>query len=158
MGTCLVRLRVEEVSGRSTVTDSSGMRLFDSGTRARGSSYQYAFVGAGVFTYRDALHPTLTGKVSVPARVSPPSGRLSTTFGVTWATAAPPSGFVYDVQIRRPGTSGWKIWRKSQTISTTSFVQDRGTGTYSFRARVRKLADATHSGWSPVASIAVTVT
>jgi alpha-tubulin suppressor-like RCC1 family protein len=139
-----------------TATDATGMGLFDSGVLPSRAYFDFFFTGAGTFRYLDTAHPTLTGTVSVPAEVSPSTGGVSTTFTVRWATSAPASGFVYDVQIRRPGATTWKMWKRSQTILTALFTRHSAAGTYSFRARVRKVADATHSGWSPAASISVT--
>ena len=120
------------------VTDTTGMGYFSSGTIAPTGTHQFAFTAAGNYPYRSTLGPTgMTGSVTVPMVVSPTSGATTTSFLVTWAAMAPPSGYVVDVQIRRPGGS-WSDWRMNQTTTSTTFVPDAGTGTYEFRARLRR--------------------
>jgi hypothetical protein len=57
----------------------------------------------------------------------------------TWASAAPPAGYVFDVQIARPGDP-FVDWKMGVTITSSSFTPDDGVGSYSFRARLRKPA------------------
>jgi streptogramin lyase len=137
-----------------SATDSSGMNLF-SGARSPVSYSSFAFSAAGVYPYADTLDPVSTGTIKVPALVSPASGTTTTTFTVTWASAPPAVGFVSDVQIRRPGAGSFTKWMTGQTGTNASFVPDAGTGSYSFRARLRKQEDFTVSGWSPAATITV---
>ena len=121
------------------VTDTTGMGYFGSGTIAPAGTYQFTFAAAGNFPYRSTLGPSgMTGSVSVPGVVAPTTGGTSTTFTVTWASAPLPSGYVVDVQIRRPGTSTWTNWRLNQTGTSTTFIPDAGTGTYEFRARLKR--------------------
>ncbi len=119
------------------VTDTTGMGLFGSGTIAPTGTHQFTFAAAGNYPYRSTLGPSnMTGSVSVPMVVSPTTGGTSTSFGVTWASAPLPAGYVVDVQLRRPGSSTWTNWRLNQTGTNTTFVPDAGTGTYEFRARL----------------------
>src|SRR5207302_8090615 len=60
-----------------TATDSSGMGLFDSGSKSIVSYFSFAFPAAGSYAYRDTLHPTLTGTAKVPLAVRPTSGTTS---------------------------------------------------------------------------------
>jgi plastocyanin len=136
------------------VTDTSGMGYFGSGTIAPAGTYEFTFAAAGNFPYRSTLGPgNMTGSVSVPMVVSPTTGGTSTSFTVTWASAPLPAGYVADVQIRRPGTSTWSNWRLNQTVTSTTFVPDAGTGTYEFRARLKNpgLGSAAYS--SPFAIV-----
>jgi hypothetical protein len=87
--------------------------------------------------------------------VSPARGTSATTFTVTWASATAPSGYVYDIQIKRPGTTSFVSWKMGQTARLTTFTPDRGAGTYGFRARLRKTSNGRASGYSPVKSISV---
>jgi plastocyanin len=142
--------------GTHNATDRSGMGLFASGNKGAGTSYSFAFVGAGTYPYRCTLHPTVhSGTVKVPVLISPGSGRRTTSFTVTWASATAPSGHVYDVQIKRPGSTAFTNWKTAQTARSASFVPDAGTGTYTFRARLRKPAVAKASAYSAVKSINV---
>lgn len=137
-----------------TVTDSSGMGLFDSGSKAPGSSYVVTLTGAGSYSVVDSLSAK-TSTIKVTMTASPSTGRLTTTFTITWASVAPPAGYVEDIQIRRPGSTSYVDWRINQTTTTASFLPDGGTGTYSFRARLRNTANGKTSRWSPIASITV---
>lgn len=141
---------------RHAVIDTSGMGLFDSGPRDPGGTFTVTFVDAGSYAYADPLHPTMTGVVRVPVTALPATGTTSSSFTITWGAGTAPSGFVSDVQVRRPGTTRWRNWRVSQVSPSTIFVPDLGAGTYSFRARLRNLATGAASGWSAVTPIAVT--
>jgi plastocyanin len=145
-------------SATHTVSDSSGMGLFDSGTRSPGSSYAFRFAGAGSYAYSDKLHPTMTGRITVPVTASPASGGKTTAFTVRWGSAAAPAGYVYDVQVRKPGTAVFANWLLGRSSASASFTANAGAGTYTFQARLRRTSNAKFSGWSPAASISVTST
>jgi plastocyanin len=136
-----------------TVTDATRMRLFDSGVMPAGSTFAFTFTAAGAYPYASALQPSMRGLVTVPLAVSPVSGGVTATFTVRWATAVPP-GYVADVQVARPGGPFVK-WRTSQTTGSATFVPNAGSGTYTFRAQLRRLSNGRTSGWSPVAMIQV---
>jgi hypothetical protein len=134
-----------------SVTDRSGLDLFDSGLRGKGYVFRYRFAGAGAYTATDVATGH-TGTVSVPVTASPASGGTSTTFTVTTSSSAAPAGYAYETQILRPGATGWVHWRAG---ISNAFVPDAGVGTYSFRARLQRKSNGATSGWAPVASIAV---
>jgi plastocyanin len=137
-----------------TATDGTGMALFDSGLVDEGGpSLSYTYEAAGVYRFVCTLHAEMTGQVSVPVGAWPATGGLGRSFTVRWARAAAPSGFVYDVQIHRPG-GVWKPWRTGVTSLVDGFVPDRGAGRYRFRARMW-LPGEGRAKWSPVATIAV---
>jgi arylsulfatase A-like enzyme/plastocyanin len=138
-----------------TVTDSSGMGLFSSGPASAGSTYQFTFFAAGSYRYACSIHPAMGGALQVSPVVAPAGGNLATEFMVTWAAWGAPAGYVYDVQIKRPGAT-WRTWRGGQTGPMASFVADSGPGTYAFRARIRNTLVAKASLWSLVRSIEVT--
>jgi uncharacterized repeat protein (TIGR01451 family) len=136
-----------------TATDPTQMQLFDSGMQSAIFLFQHQFTAAGRYRVSDV--PTgFNGQVSVPLKLKPASGSVSTGFKLTWATGAPPAGFVYDVQIMRPGTSTWVYWKSDTTLSKASFIADAGPGTYQFRSRLRRVTGGA-SGWSGAKSIAV---
>ncbi len=138
-----------------TVTDSTGMELFDSGTSDPGGTFTFVFTGAGAYAYTCSLHPSMTGTIKVPVSASPTFGGTTTAFAIAWASADPPPRLVYDLQIHRPDSAGWTKWRWSQIGRSAAFVPDVGPGTYSFRARLREPAMAKRSGWSTGLSIIV---
>ena len=140
-----------------TVTDNTGMGLYDSGSLAAGSSFSYAFVSAGNYTFRCSIHPNqMRGSVQIPVAVSPTGGQVVTPFAITWASGPPPSGYVYDVQIRRAGSTTWQFFRQSAVTTSASFTPDAGVGTYSFQARIRHVASGRAAAFSTPISISVT--
>ena len=97
----------------------------------------------------------MTGTVHVPIAVSPLKGHRATLFTITWAAGAAPSGFVYYVEIRRPGERHWKSWETGVTSNSHRFKPDAGVGRYRFRARLRKVSIDQHSNYSIDKSIDV---
>lgn len=139
-----------------TVTDNSGMNLFDSGAVPPGGTYARAWTAAGRYAIQSTLDANYRGSVWLPLNLSPTTGAASTNFTVTWATAAQPAGFVSDVDIQRPGSTAWVPWRTGQTALSAAFVPDAGQGTYSFRARLRNTANGRATAYTVAASILVT--
>ncbi len=133
---------------RHSVTDATGMSLFDSGLRGHDRSYLRRFSAAGTYRVVDAGTGRLQ-QIQVPMKAQSQLGRIR----ITWSIAAPPRGFVFDVQIRRPGASSFARL-KHGTTSTTSTLLARH-GTYSFRARLRRLSANRACGWSPSASVTI---
>jgi streptogramin lyase len=134
-------------AGSHAVSDKSGMGLFGSGNHTLVSYYPFRFIAAGNYPYTD----TATAKaatIAVPPIAAPSTGTTGTTFKVTWAIATAPTGYTYDVQIKRPA-SGYANWQAGVSASHATFVPDAGSGTYAFRARLRHTADNTASGYSP---------
>jgi plastocyanin len=137
-----------------TVTDSTGLGLFDSGSLAAGSSFRYFFNGAGNYAYACSIHPSMTANVRVPVVVTPLSGDESTEFTVKWAGDFAPTGYVFDIQIKRPGDP-WADWRIDQTVNTDTFMPDDGPGTYAVRARYRNSATGETNQYSKPVTIIV---
>lgn len=137
-----------------TVTDASGMGLYDSGSvGVGGASFAVTVQGAGEYRFTCIPHPWMGGHIAVPMRVQPRRGTHTDVFAATWATVAPDDGFVYDVELRRPGQH-WRAWLSDQTSTGASFELRAGDGTYRFRARLRSLASGA-ADWSPVTPVAV---
>ncbi len=137
-----------------TATDSSGMELYDSGSVGAGEpSTWYTFPAAGVYRFTCTPHVEMGGRVAIPMRVSPASGGPHRTFHVTWASIAAPEGFVYDVQIQKPGKD-WADWRSGVVGRKTSFTPNAGKGKYRFHARMRSL-DGGEAFWSAEAVIKI---
>jgi hypothetical protein len=138
-----------------TVTETD-LSLFDSGAMPAGSTFSFYPLAAGIYDYECTIHPTLmTGTVIVPVKAEPLSGGVSTEFTITWAADHAPSGFAFDVQIRRPGSTRWKPWLILQNQNASGFVPDAGVGTYSFRARYHNTTTDAKSRYSPPQSITV---
>ena len=144
-------------SGNRThsVTDNSGMGLFDSGSQTMGALYTFKLVAAGNYNIYCTIHPSMTATIRVPLLITPLSGNLNTTFTVQWADGRPPSGYVYDVQIQRPGSSDWETWKDGVTSASAAFKADSGRGTYSFRSRITNVGNGESSWYSEDTSIDV---
>jgi streptogramin lyase len=138
-----------------SATDSSGMGLFDSGSHSPVSYFSFKFTAAGSYAYKDSLHPSTKGTVRVPIVVQSAGG--GTQAAVTWASAAPPSGDVYDVQVEQPSSGTFVDWKTGQTATNGTFGPGDplyvGAGVYGFRARVRKSSNGKAVGYSTAASI-----
>ena len=142
--------------GTHTVTDASGMGLFDSGPKAVGSLAGVTIPGAGSYAYRCTINTSMTGTLKAGMTVSPTSGKTATVFTLSWAVGAPPSGFGFDVQVKRPGSSTWVSLRNDTLTPSTTWTPLNGTGTYQFRTRLQRLGATTVSGWSAALSVSVT--
>jgi len=129
------------------VEDSSGMNLFRSGRQAASSVFAFRFTAAGHYPYADPNDRSIAGTIRIPLDIRPGSGRQTRPFDVIWASGPLPGGFVEDVQVRRPGAS-YVDWLIGQTRRSATFTPDGGTGTYVFRARLRRLSNGAHSQYS----------
>jgi hypothetical protein len=142
-------------SGSHSVSDGSGLGLFDSGSRPPGGSFSFGgWNAAGSYPVLDTSSGN-TSQVTVPMSVSPKSGSSTTVFQVSWAANAPAPGHVFDVQIRRPGSKSFVGWRTGVTDTGGQFRPDAGAGFYSFRARMRNTNSGSALGWSPSLSVAI---
>jgi hypothetical protein len=90
-----------------SLTDTSPMKLFDSGLRAP-AGFTYQLTTAGSYRIVDAASQHL-GTVKVQL-LAPPNAVVGVTVPVTWASAPPASGFVVDVRVQNPGSTTWTAW------------------------------------------------
>ena len=130
-----------------------GLGLVDTGALAPAGWGIATYGWAGTFDWR--LDGVIAGSVRVPVTVSPAQGTEATDYIVTWATAAAPVGYVYDVQIRKPGADTWVAWRPDTTAASSAFHPGAGSGTYRFRARIERVATGVTSEWSPTDALSV---
>jgi hypothetical protein len=137
-----------------SVVDSNGLGLINSGPKGIGGTYLVKLPGAGNYDYKDG-YSSATGTIKVPMDVTPKSGSVRTTFTVTWAAGPPPAGFVYDVQIKRPGSSNYINWKMGQLAPAATYVPTSGPGTYSFHARLTKTSTGKHTQFCTPFSITV---
>ena len=123
-----------------TATDDSGMQLYDSGAVGPGApSTVFTYPAAGIYLFTCTLHPRMGGRVQIPVWARPARGGRNRTYVVRWAATPATDGFVYDVQMQRPG-GGWQRWHRGITEREATFVPDRGPGRYRFRATMRRWA------------------
>jgi plastocyanin len=138
-----------------TVTDTSGMLLFDSGSLDPGQSCAFTFTAAGDYDYFCVFHTNMTGRIHVPVWVGPSVGTRATTFKLVWASAAPAPGYAFDVKVLRPHRTLWRQLQVATSARGGTFVPHAGSGVYRFKARLRQAATGTTSGWSLPAVITV---
>jgi streptogramin lyase len=149
---------VDQVAGLSAVKQNNTPPIFDLLPRGTGSTSSFRFPVAGTYAYKDPLHATHTGTVTVAPKVSPARGTVATNFVITWATGTGnvvPLGWVMDVQMKAPGSKSFTPWQTNVLTKAATFTPTAGIGVYQFQARMRLPANATASGWSPAASITV---
>jgi probable HAF family extracellular repeat protein len=138
--------------GAYEVRDPSGLGLFGGPQVQPGAGYAFRFDAAGSYAYSTPGRPA-KGTVRVPVETAPTRGSRRTTFQVYWCFCTAPKGYVFDVQVRRPGSSSFTTLLSGTTRGALSARFGEATGTYRFRARLRRAGKA--SGWSPAASIEV---
>jgi plastocyanin len=117
---------------------TTGVNLWRSPIINSGGTYSRVFRLAGRFPYYCEVHQaTMKGALHVALRATKAPATGGTRITVTWATVAPPSGIVFDVQRKLPGSSVFQAWQTGVTTRMASFVTSN-PGTYSFRSRVRR--------------------
>jgi hypothetical protein len=97
----------------------------------------------------------MVGRIRVPVRASLAQSPAGSPVTVRWAAARAPTGLVFDVQRRRPGTQRFVDWRTGVTAAAARFWPSV-RGPWMIRARVRQQAGDGSSDWSPARAIRVT--
>jgi plastocyanin len=138
-------------SSGHTTTDESGLALWDTGVKSVNSTFSFTFAHAGTYNYECTVHGFLgmTGKVKTAVKIT----ASGTTATVTWATAAPASGFVEDVQSEAPGATKFTTVVNGSTAMSKAF--SLMPGTWAFRARYRNTTTGKKTAWSPVVKVAI---
>ncbi|MBA2380504.1 MAG: fibronectin type III domain-containing protein [Chloroflexi bacterium] len=135
--------------------------LFNSGVLTSGRS-GYVFRAAATYTYGSTVKGdpgSFAGSVAVPVVTSPTSGGTTTSFTITWSSAAL-TGYVFDVQYRfmKAGSKTWsalKTWKTGVATTSAAFNPSSGKGTYAFSARLRNSGTGISAQWSPEATFIV---
>lgn len=143
-----------QTGGHTTTDESFGGDLWDTGVEVGGHDFARTFAVAGIYPYECTSHVSfgMTGVVKVPLTLSATTGTTSTSFTITWATAALPADFAVDVQ--RKGPTGDYATILSHT-TTLSITQKLAAGSYSYRARLVRLSDGDATRYSPAGKITV---
>ena len=130
-----------------TVSDASGLSLYESGIRKAGSPpLAYTFTAAGTYRYYcQFFAPDMVGTVNVGMRSV---DRGSNTHMLHWASRLARPGFVYDVIRKAPGETRFTRWQWG-TEERKALYTPKRRGTYKFRARIRRVRDGETPGWSP---------
>jgi plastocyanin len=136
--------------------DGTGLGLFTTGYIASPNTETIGpLPGAGGYRYYCTFHPEMAGRIRVPVTASRTQSPAGSPVTVRWATSRAPTGLVFDVQRRRPGTEGFVEWRTGVTAASARFWP-AVRGPWMIRARVRQQAGAGISDWSPARAIRVT--
>jgi virginiamycin B lyase len=135
-----------------TVTDATGMGMFDSGPLTAVTYYTHDFTAAGSYAYQSTTNPGMAGTIDVPVQ-APTTGHRDIPFTVTWATSSPTGNSTFDVQVELPGATAYTPWQTAVTTTHAAYTPSAGAGTYRFQARRTDNSGA--SGWSPAVSVTV---
>jgi plastocyanin len=134
-------------------TSTSNQGFWGSAHLNTGQSFSVAFHNAGAFGYHCAVHPDMTGTVRVPLTAT---GTSAGGWTLRWTNVSSvPSTRAFDVQIKKPGTTAFVVFRTA-VKSRTAFFNPSHNGTYQFRARTKNLSNGKNSGWSPTKSVKIT--
>ena len=120
-------------------TTTSNQRFWNSGDRTSGT-FASEFVFSGSFPYLCLRHPSMRGLVKVPLQAT---GSPKAGWRLRWAMVAGDETYDYDVQVRRPGSKKWRVFRADVTAATGRFNPAK-SGKYSVRARTAR--NGAHSG------------
>jgi plastocyanin len=131
---------------------STNIALLNSGVKSSGT-YKFNFWSAGTYPYHSTTNASQTGQITVKMCNVPATARVGSTVYMQPASSHH-TGWVADIQIRRPGTSTWTWLKQGLTTTMTSFVPTK-TGTYGVRARLRHTTNNQVSGLSPISVLKV---
>jgi plastocyanin len=141
-----------------SATERSGLDFFDSGYAPPDRiMFTMVFPAAGTFPYhcKDPHHAsTMKGNVKVLVGRNPAFGPVGSQFTIKWAQKAADPGYVFDVQIRKPGDSSFHPFKTGVTTAQAHFTPNQH-GQFQFRGRVRNKSTGLASWFSPPSSISV---
>jgi plastocyanin len=135
-------------SSKSKQNFWNGPNIGQGGTFSEASS----FLNAGSYGYFCEVHGfSMSGKVKVRMKKS---GSPGAGWTVRWSSLNEnPSSRTFDVQVDRPGSSGFESFRSNTHSRSASFNPSR-EGTYVFRART-DIVGGQSSGYSPKMSLSI---
>jgi virginiamycin B lyase len=137
------------------VVSDDGLGLVDSPDLNVYGAHELVMSHAGSFGFHNAFEPGRHGTIEVPIVATLLGGGTTPTVQVTWGTAPIPTGLRVEVQVRKPGTTAWTLWRSVASGKTAVYTPKVGPGTYDFRSRLRMPGTPAATGWSPKASVDV---
>ncbi len=137
-------------SGHS-VTDTSGLDLFDSGVLDDGATFSYSPLAAATYKYSSTPDPGMEGRVRVPMKVHPTTGDRYTEFTITWAVTSQPDIWYYVKG--RVGTRHWDVFNDGADLSRKRTLDP---GTWQVKAQMFNINTGRVSAWSPILTVIVT--
>jgi hypothetical protein len=132
------------------LADGTGFHLFDSGAKAPGSSYGFAFPASGTYAVTDTSNGAKE-KVAVPMLATNVGGEGTPT--VEWATTDQLGGARFEVEYILPGATTFTVLYKNTSKLHQHLGTQFGAGTYKFRSRMRNLTTGAITGWSPTLTL-----
>jgi streptogramin lyase len=129
-----------------SVTDTTAMNLFDSGSIAPGANFTNTFATAGSFSYRSTVGTdTMTGAI----KVAPTAVKNGSDIDVTVGTSMP-AGVSVDILVEVPGATSFVSAQNNFSGGTTfTYTPIDGPGVYKFQVVTNK--NGAHSDPSPTA-------
>lgn len=139
-----------------TATSNSG--LFDF-TLNQGQSKSKAFKFAGTFPYYCRFHGApgqgMHGVINVPATwLNTGTQHVGDVQRIRIASARPPNGISFDVQLKAPGDSAFHLFHRKLLNAVITYTPTQA-GEYQFRSREHRDSDNHVSGWSPAAFVEI---
>jgi plastocyanin len=124
---------------------TSNQNFWNSGAVGPGRSYTTTFPSAGVFAYHCALHPTMTGQVSLrPVLIGAPRH-----WTVVWSTAPGGPHRAFEVQWRYASSTRWLTIAHHSRTPRLGFPVV-ASGKFVIRARTENPVNGLASGWSQI--------
>jgi plastocyanin len=133
-----------------SVTDTSGMSLFDSGSQAPGTAFSHTFTTAGTFVYNSTVGTAFGGTPQIKVTPSAVVNGAHTQITITIATSVP-AGATMDVQVALPGSTTFNPAPAGSGLTSLTYVYTPSAGTGVYKFQVRTNANSNSSGFSPAA-------
>lgn len=131
---------------------STNLTLFDSHPKGTGS-YRFTFWSAGSYLYHSTTNPSQKGTIAVKMCNVPATAHVNSTVYMQPASSHH-TGWVADIEVKRPGSSSWSVLKSGVATTMASFVPTK-KGTYSLRARLRNTTSSQASAYSPASTVKV---
>jgi plastocyanin len=136
-------------------------QLFRSGNPTTGPIDYSITASAGSYHYYCEIHGSPTGGMQGRIKVRPARSNVtSSSFVVTWASAATQTGDQFDLRYRVDGGS-WANWRRDTATFSATFGRNGNPvtvmpgHTYQVEARSEAAGTASQSDWSPPVTVTI---
>jgi streptogramin lyase len=133
-----------------SVTDSSGMGLFNSGSMAPGAAFAHTFTTAGTFDYNSTVGAAFAGTPQIKVTPQAAVNAGHTAIVVTIATSVP-GGATLNVQVALPGSSTFNPAPAGTGLSGTTYTYSPTGGPGVYKFQVQTAVGGNSSGFSPAA-------
>ncbi len=141
----------QDVPTHTATSDVKG--FYNTGDIGGSLVYEQALV-AGTIPFHCKYHASMEGTLKIRTGLGSSSLLLGNSTSVIAGDYAASNKFTYDIQ-RKYGSGDWSKWKSGTSNPAPQFTPQKA-GTYRFRSRVYN-ANGRVSGWSPAATLNVTV-